>query len=83
MQRLIEHILKLKHWHSELDRFRNGWMREVTNFRNKIQRILKKNPSLKNYLADEYSEIGVAECVMIRHYFIYLSAKNNLIKAKS
>ena len=57
MQRLIEHILKLKYWHSEVERCRNGWMQEVTNFRNRINRILKKNPSLKNYLAAEYSDI--------------------------
>ena len=57
MQRLIEHILKLKFWHSEVDNCRNGWMKEVTNFRNRINRILKKNPSLKNYLAEEYRDI--------------------------
>ena len=56
-QRLIEHILKLKYWTSELERCRNGWMVEVTNFRSRINRILKKNPSLKNYLALEYSDI--------------------------
>ncbi len=57
MQRLIEHILKLKYWHAEKERCRNGWMREVTNFRNRIKRILKKNPSLNNYLKTEYSDI--------------------------
>ena len=57
MQRLIEHILKLKFWHSELDRNRKGWTREVVNFRNRINRILKKNPSLKNYMAQEYGDI--------------------------
>lgn len=57
MQRLIEHILKLKYWQSELAKCRSGWMVEVTNFRSRINRILKKNPSLKNYLASEYSDI--------------------------
>ena len=57
MQRLIEHILKLKYWQSEVDRCRNGWMVEVTNFRSRINRILKKNPSLKNYLKTEYQDI--------------------------
>ena len=57
MQRLIEHILKLKFWHAERERCGNGWMREVTNFRNRIKRILKKNPSLNNYLKTEYSDI--------------------------
>ena len=57
MQRLIEHILKLKYWQSEADRCRNGWMAEVSNFRSRINRILKKNPSLRNYLASEYEDI--------------------------
>ena len=57
MQRLIEHILKLKYWQSEVTRCRNGWMAEVSNFRSRINRILKKNPSLKNYLAGEYNDL--------------------------
>ncbi len=57
LQRLIEHILKLRYWDSEVSRCRNGWMSEVSNFRNRIKRILKKNPSLKNYLAEEYEDI--------------------------
>ena len=57
IERLIEHILKLKYWQSEVARCRNGWMAEVSNFRSRINRILKKNPSLKNYLTSEYSDI--------------------------
>ena len=57
MGRLIEHILKLKYWHSEVERCRNGWKAEVNNFRNRINRILTKNPSLKNYLAGEYRDL--------------------------
>ena len=57
MQRLIEHILKLNHWDTERERCSNGWKKEVTNFRNRIKRILKKNPSLKSYMASEYPEI--------------------------
>lgn len=57
MQRLIEHILKLQYWQSEVACCRNGWMAEVSNFRSRINRILKKNPSLKNYLASEYRDI--------------------------
>ena len=37
MQRLIEHILKLKYWKTEKARYGNGWMKEVTNFRNRIK----------------------------------------------
>lgn len=57
MQRLIEHILKLKYWQSEVERCRKGWMAEVSNFRSRINRILKKNPSLRNYLAAEYDDV--------------------------
>ena len=57
MQRLIEHIFKLKYWDSEVERCRRGWQQEVVNFRNRIKRILKKNPSLNNYLKFEYSDI--------------------------
>lgn len=57
MQRLIEHILKLKYWDSEVAKCRKGWQQEVVNFRNRINRILKKNPSLKNYLKSEYFDI--------------------------
>jgi hypothetical protein len=57
LQRLIEHVLKLRYWESESDRCRNAWMTEVVNFRGRINRILKKNPSLKNYLATEYDDI--------------------------
>ena len=56
VQRLIEHILKLKYWHSERERNKRGWRSEVVNFRNRINRILKKNPSLKNYFESEYSD---------------------------
>ena len=71
-KRLVEHILKLNFWratprrrkaqgnareNSEVERCRRGWMKEVANFRKSIKRILKKNPSLKNYLAEEYKDI--------------------------
>jgi hypothetical protein len=56
-QRLIEHILKLKYWKPELLNCQRGWMVEVSNFRKSINRIIKKNPSLKNYLEQEYEDI--------------------------
>ena len=56
VQRLVEHILKLKYWHSERERNKKGWRSEVVNFRNRINRLLKKNPSLKNYLSSEYAD---------------------------
>ena len=57
LQRLIEHILKLKYWTTERERCYRGWRSEVVNFRNRIKRILKKNPSLKNYLQEQYLDI--------------------------
>ena len=57
MQRLIEHVLKLKFWEAERERCRKGWQQEVVNFRNRINRILKKNHSLKNYLKSEYLDL--------------------------
>ena len=56
VQRLVEHILKLKYWHSERKKKKKGWRSEVVNFRNRINRLLKKNPSLKNYLSSEYAD---------------------------
>ena len=56
MQRLIEHILKLEYWDGEIERNKRGWMQEVVNFRNRINRLIKKNPSLKNYLKSEYHD---------------------------
>lgn len=69
MQRLIEHILKLKYWESERDRCRQGWMAEVANFRGRINRILKKNPSLKNYIANEYDDIYQDAITTIKFQF--------------
>lgn len=57
LQRLIEQILKLRYWEQEKARCYRGWRSEVVNFRNRIKRILKKNPSLKNYLTEQYPEI--------------------------
>ena len=57
LQRLIEHILKLNHWDAERERCDRSWKKEVTNFRTRIQRILKKNPSLKNYALSEYRDL--------------------------
>ncbi|MDJ0569813.1 MAG: DUF29 domain-containing protein [Pleurocapsa sp. MO_192.B19] len=57
LQRLIEHLLKLRYWTQEKERCNRGWRSEVVNFRNRIKRILKKNPSLKNYLVEQYPEI--------------------------
>ncbi len=57
LERLIEHILKLKYWEAEYDRNYQHWQAEATNFRNQIGRLLKRSPSLKKYLEEIYLEI--------------------------
>ena len=56
VQRLLEYLLKLELWSSEVDRCQRGWEAEVRNLRNQIRRIIKKNPSLKEYLMKEYQQ---------------------------
>lgn len=65
LQRLIEHILKLKYWESERERNYRHWRAEVANFRNQINRLLKRNPSFKKYMEEIYPEI-FAEVVQVR-----------------
>ena len=54
LERLIEHLLKLKYWHTERDRCEQGWKIEILEFRSRIERILDDSPSLKNYLTEIY-----------------------------
>jgi hypothetical protein len=54
LNRLIEHIFKLKYWTSEHDRNRNNWRIEITNFRREAKSILEDSPSLNQYLAENY-----------------------------
>ncbi|MGL6342978.1 MAG: DUF29 domain-containing protein [Waterburya sp.] len=65
LQRLIEHILKLKYWESEREKNYRHWRAEVANFRNQINRLLKRNPSFKKYMEEIYPEI-FAEVVQVR-----------------
>jgi hypothetical protein len=65
IQRLIEHILKLKYWESEREQNYRHWRAEVANFRNQINRLLKRNPSFKKYLAEIYDEI-FTEVIQVR-----------------
>jgi len=57
LERLIEHILKLKYWDSERDRNYKHWQVEVINFRNRISRLLDRSPSLKNYMQEIYPRV--------------------------
>ncbi len=54
LELLIAHILKLQYWHSERKRNYKHWKVEVVNFRNRINRLLKQNPSFKKYMAEVY-----------------------------
>jgi hypothetical protein len=54
LERLIEHLLKLKYWDAERDRCERGWKIEILEFRSRIERILEDSPSLKNYLTEIY-----------------------------
>lgn len=54
---LVAHILKLKYWESEKNRNYKHWKVEVSNFRNRINRLLKQNPSYKKYMAEVYPDI--------------------------
>lgn len=54
LERLIEHLLKLKYWNAERGRCERGWKIEIIEFRSRIERILDDSPSLKNYLNEIY-----------------------------
>ncbi len=57
LERLVEHILKLKYWEQNRDRNYRHWQVEVVNFRNRIKRLLKRSPSLKRYMKEIYIEV--------------------------
>ncbi|MGL5077584.1 MAG: DUF29 domain-containing protein [Waterburya sp.] len=57
LERLIEHLLKLKYWEAERDRCERGWKIEIIEFRSRIENILNDSPSLKNYLVEIYPRI--------------------------
>lgn len=57
LQRLIEHILKLRYWESEKERNSKRWQSEIINFRNLIKRLLKRNPSFNRYMDNVYQEL--------------------------
>ena len=57
LERLVEHILKLKYWEVEKARNYKHWQVEVVNFRNRIFRLLDRSPSLKKYMEEIYPKI--------------------------
>jgi hypothetical protein len=52
LTRLLEHLLKLAYWQSELEYNQRGWKNEIRNFRLGIQQIIEDSPSLKSYLSE-------------------------------
>ena len=52
LTRLLEHLLKLVYWQSELEYNQRGWKNEIRNFRLQIQQIIEDSPSLKAYLSE-------------------------------
>lgn len=57
LERLIEHIFKLRFWESEYEYNHQHWKAEIINFRNRINRLIKRSPSLKKHLEEIYLEI--------------------------
>lgn len=57
LELLIAHILKLKYWEAEKERNQAHWRTEVINFRNRINRLLKQNPSFRKYMNEVYPSI--------------------------
>ena len=55
LTRLLEHLLKLVYWQSELEYNQRGWKNEIRNFRLRIQQIIEDSPSLKPYVSEIFS----------------------------
>ena len=52
LTRLLEHLIKLVYWQSELEYNQRGWKNEIRSFRLRIQQIIEDSPSLKPYLSE-------------------------------
>ncbi|MFM7713350.1 MAG: DUF29 domain-containing protein, partial [Microcystis sp.] len=52
LTRLLEHLLKLVYWQSELEYNQRGWKNEIRNFRLQIKQIIEDSPSLNPYLSE-------------------------------
>lgn len=57
LERLIAHILKLQYWESEKERNYKHWKVEIINFRRRIKRLIKQNPSFNAHLKEIYPEV--------------------------
>ncbi|MBE9169183.1 DUF29 domain-containing protein [Pleurocapsales cyanobacterium LEGE 06147] len=54
---LFEHLLKLAYWHEEIAYNERGWKGTIREQRKRLNRLLKKNPSLKPYLIEVFDEM--------------------------
>jgi hypothetical protein len=57
LERLIAHVLKLQYWEAEKERNYKHWKVEIINFRRRIKRLIKQNPSFKPLLTQMYPEV--------------------------
>jgi len=57
LELLVAHILKLQYWETEKERNFKHWKVEIVNFRSRINRLLKQNPSFKKYMAEVYPQV--------------------------
>ncbi len=57
LERLIAHVLKLRYWTAEKENNSKHWKVEIINFRRRIKRLLKQNPSFNSLLVEIYPEI--------------------------
>jgi hypothetical protein len=54
---LFEHLLKLAYWNEERAYNERGWKGTIREQRKRLNRLLKKNPSLKPYLIEVFDEM--------------------------
>ena len=54
---LFEHLLKLAYWDEEREYNERGWKGTIREQRKRLNRLLRKNPSLKPYLDEVFEEI--------------------------
>lgn len=56
LTRLLEHLLKLTYWQSELEYNANKWKSEIRTFRQQIADLLSDSPSLKPFAHECFDE---------------------------
>ncbi|WP_072016280.1 DUF29 domain-containing protein [Leptolyngbya sp. KIOST-1] len=69
LMRLCEHFFKLCYWEADRDRRFRGWDLEISNFRVRINLILRNSPSLKRYLEENF----LADYASARRIFLKAS----------